>query len=118
MVDVAWVIELVAGARELANSARVQDNTGPNRREVREIKQLIEALRLVYFAPRGVLALLDDLAAGNRPNQEQIETILPRFNDGEPWVDRMLYRLDPTNGRMNETLTLRAERVLREIAYG
>ncbi|SEQ18848.1 hypothetical protein [Thalassovita taeanensis] len=117
-MDVSWVLELVVGAKELADSARVGEKPRHDQRKLLHAKSIIEALRLIYFAPRGVILLLDDLAKGGRPNREEIELILPRFNDGEHFVERMLFRLDPSDGQPDGFLTLRAERVLREIAYG
>jgi len=118
MVDVGWVINLVAGAKDLANVSRIAEGQAGNTHQVQQVKDIIEALRLIYFAPRGVISLLDDLANGIRPSQELIEGILTNFNDGEHFVERMRLRLDPAAGQPEGTLSLKAEKVLREISYG
>lgn len=117
-MDITSVFEIVAGARDLANAARLDGNANRDKRQARQVKSIIEALRLIYFSPRGVISLLSDIVEGVYPTEEQIEFILPRFNDAEPFVERMLWRLDPDVGPPNGVLTLKAERVLREISYG
>ena len=117
-MEISWVLDLVTGARELANAARVEEGRNIRNREARHVKPIIEALRLIYFAPRGVISLLNDVANGIAPSEDQIEIILPRFNDADPFVERMRWRLDPPDGQIEGLLTLKAERVLREISYG
>lgn len=112
------VLELLKGAKELADLARIEPGQKTDKRHQREIKELIESLRLIYFSPRGVLSLLEIIADGNYPTQDQIELVLPEFNDADPFVRRALYRLDPDFERNNRSLTLKAQRVLREISYG
>ncbi len=110
------VLELLKGAKELADLARIEPGQNTDKRHQREIKELIESLRLIYFSPRGVLSLLEIIADGEYPTQDQIELVLPEFNDADPFVRRALYRLDPDFERNNRSLTLKAQRVLREIS--
>lgn len=112
------VIELVKGARELADFARNEATDKATTRRTRDIQELIEALRFIYFSPRGVIKLLDCIVAGGDPTEEQIAMILPDFNDYEFRVHMMLRRISPDEQRVQGGLTLRAERVLREISYG
>ncbi|MCF8511947.1 MAG: hypothetical protein K9G43_10895 [Rhodobacteraceae bacterium] len=65
-----------------------------------------------------MIKLLDGIAEGNDPTEDQISMILPEFNDYEFRVLRMLDMIDPPNERVRGGLTLKAERVLREISYG
>ncbi len=117
-MGIGSLLEIVNGARELAAFARVEQNQRGNDRKIRQIKDIIEALRYIYFSPRGVISLLEEIVDGNVPTEQQIETILPRFNDAGPFVDRIHLRFDPPEGQPNNTLSLRAERVLREISWG
>jgi len=113
-----WVLETLKGAKELA--AFVKSNAG-ERIELRrrqELQEIVEALRLIYFSPRGVIKLLNDLAEGISPTEDQIAMILPEFNEYEFRVHRMLRRIAPEDGRVQGNLTLRAERILMEISYG
>lgn len=117
-VAVEAIVDLVKGAKELAEFVRVEASDRRSTRRVREVQELIEALRLIYFSPRGVIKLLEDIADGSNPTEEQIAMILPNFNDYEFRVSRMLERIAPGEQRVQGDLTLRAERVLREISYG
>ena len=117
-MEIGTIIDILKGAKELAELA-TSDATGRSEaRRVRETQELIEALRLIYFSPRGVIKLLEDIVQGRNPTEHQIAMILPNFNDHEFNVHRMLRRLDPYDGHIQGALTLRAERVLREISYG
>lgn len=113
-----YVIEALKGAKELADFAKIEASGRRAARRERNIQELIEALRLIYFSPRGVIKLLEEIVQGRIPTEQQIAMILPNFNDHEFNVHRMLRRLDPDDGHIQGALTLRAERVLREISYG
>ena len=117
-MEVGTLVELLSGARELANLARVEPAQGNDRHQQRTVRDMIEALRLIYFSPRGILSLLELIAEGGYPTQDQIEMVLLDFNDAEPFVYRAVMRLDPDFDRNDRTLTLKAQRVLREIGYG
>ncbi|MEL6337128.1 MAG: hypothetical protein AAFQ88_10880 [Pseudomonadota bacterium] len=118
MPEVQSILEALRGARDLAAFAVNEAENNRERGRARHLQSLIEALRLIYFSPKGVLLLIERMAAGEQPSREQIEAILPHFNDGEFAVERMLRRLDPERGQPDGILSLRAERVLREISYG
>lgn len=115
---VETIIDLVKGAKELAEVVRVEASERRSTRQAREVQELIESLRLIYFSPRGVIRLLEEISDGNNPTEEQIEMILPEFNDYEFHVRGMLAQIAPDVHRVQGNLTLRAERVLREISYG
>ena len=117
-MDPAFILEMVMGAKDLANSARIEVREIGDQRKVQRIQIIIEALRRIYFSPRGVITLPNSLADGHTPTVEQISLILPEFNDVGFRVDRFIDRLDPPNGHREGDLSLKAERVLREIAYG
>lgn len=116
-METSFLIETLKGATELANALRVRQDVSKDARSARETQAAIEALRLIYFSPIGVLRIIEDLANGRQPNGEEVATILPEFNDYEFRVQRNLGVLDGEWDR-NSTLTLRAQRVLREISYG
>lgn len=117
-MEISSIVDLVVGARELVNSANPNRKSNAPKNELREIREIIEALRLVYFAPKGVVFLLNELAKGVKPSRAQIEAILTSFNDAEPFVMRSLLRMDLPHNYKQETLSLKAKNVLREISYG
>ena len=117
-MTIEWVLETIKGATELAEFAKKEATDRSETRRARQTQEIVEALRLIYFSPRGVIKLLDGIAEGNNPTEDQISMILPEFNDYEFRVRRMLNMIDPPNGHVQGGLTLKAERVLREISYG
>jgi hypothetical protein len=117
-MELSWILDIVKGANDLAQVARGDLADRQEIRRRRELQELIEALRQIYFSPRGVISLLNQLAEGQQPSELQIAMILPEFNDYEFRVHRMLTRIDPIAGPVQGRLTLRAERALREISNG
>ncbi|UWQ29487.1 hypothetical protein [Leisingera sp. M523] len=117
-MEVTSLVELLKGAKELADLARVDSAQRSDQRQQKRIRDLISTLRLIYFSPRGVLSLLKIIAEGSYPTQDQIELVLTDFNDAEPFVYRARHHLDPDFDRNDQALTLKAQRVLREISYG
>lgn len=117
-MDVATVMGLLNGAKELAEFARMDMGDPSDNRQAREAKSIIEALRLIYFSPRGVILLLEEIAAGRQPTTESVEFILPSFNDAEPFVLRALHVLNPDVSHRDRKITLKAQKILREIAWG
>ena len=111
-------LELIKGAAELARSFDGAEAQTNNPRALKARKQLIDALRDIYFAPKGVLGLLQEIADGGYPSEEKVSFILPNFNDREDWVDRARYRLHGVDLIRNASLSLKATRVLGEISYG
>ena len=117
-MDLLSVIEIVKGAVELANIPK-QDSAKPqNNREIQALQNLVNALRRIYFSPKGVLLLLNEIANGGYPSEEKISLILPEFNEGEHWVRQAQHDLNSSGVMQRASLTLKAERVLSEIAYG
>ena len=117
-MTVEWALEGIRGATELAQFVRGDAEKRRDLRRKRELQLIVEALRSIYFSPRGVIALLGDICKGEQPSEEQIAMLLPDFNDNEFRVRNMLDRIDSEGQVANGLLTLRAERVLREISYG
>lgn len=117
-MEVGYTIELLKGAAELAREFSQPQPGGGNSREFRARMRLISALRNIYFAPKGVLSLLRQIADGGYPSEESISAILVDFNEGEDWIYRARHDLDDDCLRQNANLSLRATRVLGEIAYG
>jgi hypothetical protein len=117
-LELGFLLEAIKGAKDLATFAKSAAGERADAQRFRTIQEIVEALRLIYFSPRGVTALLSQLAEGRSPSEDQISMILPAFNDYEFRVVHMLGRLDPENPPLRGGLTLRAERVLREISYG
>ncbi|WP_170477392.1 hypothetical protein [Ruegeria arenilitoris] len=110
--EVISLVELLKGARELADLARVDSAQRSDQRQQKRIRDLISTLRLIYFSPRGVLSLLKIIAEGSYPTQDQIVLVLTDFNDAEPFVYRARHHLDPDFDRNDQALTLKAQRVL------
>ncbi|WP_299954759.1 hypothetical protein [uncultured Roseobacter sp.] len=117
-MEVGTIVDLLKGAKELADLARLEPPQRNNPRQQKRVRDLISTLRLIYFSPRGVLSLLETIANGGYPTEEQVEMVLTEFNDAEPFVLRARHVLDPDFDRHDQTLTLKAERVLRDISYG
>ena len=106
---VASVVELAGGMREIARKDPA------NRATVREV---INALRTIYFTPSGTITLIEQLAKGERPSAEQVATILPEFNDNEWCIIRELQRLDFEALYKSRDLSIRQCRILEEISHG
>lgn len=117
-MEVASFIEALVGARQLAEAARAEVSNANDARETQTAASLVQALRFIYFAPTGVLALLDQLAEGEYPSEDQVRLVLTPFNDYEHHVHRMIRHLNHYGDIHEGTLTLYAARVLREIANG
>jgi hypothetical protein len=110
------VIESANGALSLATSlADLARGSQGNRRAVRPV---IEALRGIYFTPRGTREILRCLADGDRPDPETIRDVLLEFNDAEWRVQRFVDILDFRALERFDELSLRQRRTLEEIAYG
>lgn len=109
------VIETATSAVNLATAlADFGSQSKPNRRRVRPI---VQALRGIYFTPRGTLKVLGALADGITPDPEDIEDVLTGFNDHEWQVSRHLDYMDFDRSDGMD-LSLRQRRTLTELAYG
>ena len=79
---------------------------------------IVDALRSIYFTPQGVVALLEEVAAGRQPELRDIEVVLPRFNDGEWRICRTLALLEFDKLSGNREISLRRARTLDQLRYG
>lgn len=114
-------IQSIAIARELAGAARELQGYlggGSDNRERQTLAPLVEALRSIYFQPVGLRLILTKLSEGLAPGHEDIERILPDFNDREWILERRLNRLDFDSTEIYRRLPLRVRNVLDGIAYG
>lgn len=88
-----------------------------SRENKRRARPIIEALRSIYFTPRGTLNLLKTLADGKLPDRADVEEVLVDFNDAEWRVDRSIRRME-FDASSNYDMSLRHRRELDGIAYG
>lgn len=110
-MGIGEIVELAKVVKEIGDLATTRTGRG----EARQAAEAIQALRMIYFSPKSVLMLLNMIAQGHRPTDEQVAVILPPFNDAEWRVERMLWRLDyDANGE----LPMRHRRILDSIRYG
>ena len=109
-------LELVSSLVELAGGLR--EITRKNPPNDAAIKDVIIALRTIYFTPSGTLSLIAQLANGDRPSDESIATILPDFNDREWRIIRELQRLDFEKLYESGDLSIKQCRLLKEISWG
>ena len=79
-------------------------------------KELIGALRILYFPPGGSIVVLEVICAGRDPSREMIESVLLEFNDMGQEVSRNLRKLRLASEH-SELISLRKQRMLREISY-
>jgi hypothetical protein len=83
------------------------------------VKQEISAaLRTIYFTPRGVIALLKKIDAGEEVSREEVSATLIQFNDGEPRVERAAANLLYERLSREFGLSLRVVQQLELIRYG
>ena len=82
-MDFLATIETVRAAKDLAEALATPIRSEPNDREKRTIKQLINALRALYFMPDGTRGLLVQISSGGYPTREEIEIVLPDWS----WID-------------------------------
>lgn len=80
--------------------------------------QICSALRAIYFAPDGVLALLNELAKSSGAPSEQLRERLLSFNDREWEVERALGALDFKRLQNDLRLTLATMQTLELIRAG
>ncbi|MEN0654317.1 MULTISPECIES: hypothetical protein [Hyphobacterium] len=110
-------LSTIGAGLELLSS--VVSSGGPKRpRGLNIDREIVKALRDIYFAPDGVKALLESIVEGNSPTIEEIENALPDFNDAEWRVDRALRRIEFERLGYDRRLSLRAAEELQKIAYG
>jgi hypothetical protein len=104
----ATAVGLVSDISSFAKSSR------ENKRRARSI---IEALRMIYFTPRGTLELLKILAAGQMPDPDDIQDVLVDFNDAEWRVARSVRAME-FDASDSYDMSLRHRRELDGLAYG
>ncbi|OXE35348.1 MAG: hypothetical protein CGW95_14400 [Phenylobacterium zucineum] len=114
MVD---VISTIADFIEIV-SAITGDQKSDNPKLDRLDDSIVKSLRDMYFMPEGVVFLLEEIAAGRNPNTDDIEKILPRFNDMEWRVGQALHMLEFDRLTGNREISLRRARILSQLRYG
>lgn len=89
-----------------------------NGRFYHENDRVITALRTIYFTPNGIRRILEAYANGETPTTDEIERVLPEFNDAE-WIvrDRLDFIDFDTLHRRPEVSLAVAEQ-LEKIRYG
>ena len=118
IVDISYLLGLLQGAKELADTTRGVELPRNMDGDRRAIVSLIETLRRIYFSPKGVIVLLEEIAEGRQPNSDQVEALLTNFNDAETAIGRSRSHLDAIELRSDGRLTLKARKVLSEISDG
>src|SRR5437763_16190204 len=103
-------LEIAASVVELAGGLRAIARKDPSNRTV--VKDVIAALRTIYFTPSGTISLIEQLAKGERPSEERIGAILPEFNDKEWRIIHELQRLDFETLYKSGDLSIRQCRIL------
>jgi hypothetical protein len=80
--------------------------------------QVCNALRTVYFTPKGVLKLMEEMADGNGLTSKELRERLITFNDREWEVSRALDALDFDGLHMDLRLSLATASTLEQIRIG
>lgn len=110
------VLEVASSLVELAGGLREITRKDPAHSAA--IKEVIAALRTIYFTPSGTLSLIEQLAKGERPSADHIAATLPEFNDKEWRIIDELKRLDFENLYEKGDLSIRQCHTLQEISWG
>src|ERR1700737_4667804 len=76
------------------------------------------ALRQLYFTPKGVISLLEDVAENRKVSATRLREILGDFNDREWKVQEALHRIDFYELEKELGISLATARVLNELRYG
>jgi hypothetical protein len=115
--NVIEAISTAASAIELANTLR---GLGPNlsKRAQRQRELVVGILRSVYFTPRGTRIILEALADGRAPSEDDVREVLVDFNDQDWAIERSMRRLRFENDDEFGELGLRNRRLLEQMAYG
>ena len=102
-------VGLVNDLRQLGPSTQKQAQ--------KQREAVVRLLRDIYFTPRGSRQVVEVLARGEAPSPEDIEIVLPDFNDRE-WM--VLRHIDRTLFESEDFvhIGLRNRRVLEMIGYG
>lgn len=91
----------------------------PKRPDDKEVQdQVRAALRTFYFTPRGIIALLKKIEAGEVLEGEEVSKALIEFNDGEPAVERAASHLMFERLHREYGLSLRTIQNLEMVRYG
>jgi hypothetical protein len=104
-------LELVGGVLKVSKERRAK-------KPLREREQLCHALRSLYFTPKGVLDLMQDIIDGKKVASDKIHRVLTKFNDVEWQVGRQLEMLVYEERFQSLSVSLSTARQLDEIRYG
>ena len=81
-----------------------------------EFREVIEALRDIYFTPNGMRRVLELLAAGKRVDQASMSSAVDEFNSFEWRVERSVSKMAFDRLRSIPDLSLEQREVLDELA--
>ncbi|MFT4794655.1 MAG: DNA-binding transcriptional MerR regulator [Paracoccaceae bacterium] len=109
-------ISVTKVAIKTVGEIRSASRQAKNDHEKRELLTIIQALRRIYFTPKGIRSILMGISEGIQPSQPQIDALI-EFNDAEWEVGRALQKLDLIDAPISP-LSLRTQRVLSQISYG
>lgn len=104
IIDVVKSLKAVLPKAE-ARDRRLQDD-------------VTDAIRTLYFTPRGVLSLLHEVANGEELSEKRIQQALSDFNDREWRVGEALRRINFRLLHREFGLSLQTVRALEQLRYG
>jgi hypothetical protein len=117
MISLMRAIEGATSLLEFASAVSEVGRDRSNRPHNPRVRELVRGLRGIYFTPRGTLTVIAELAEGRRPTDEDIEKILPEFNDGEWRVRNILDSFD-FDEIAGVEISLRRSRLFGQIRMG
>jgi hypothetical protein len=103
-------IDLIKGLKDFQTRPDEHDRLLQN--------DISQALRTLYFTPKGILSLLKEVAKGEPLAEERIQKALTDFNDREWRVEAALQRIDFYGLQRELGLSLSAIKVLEQLRYG
>jgi len=83
---ISTFVDLLNALRDRAIASRLRDP--------RTTEKVCKALRLIYFPPDGITALLKEVDAGRQPSADRIAAALTQFSDAEWRVKEALKGLN------------------------
>lgn len=113
MASLSLLPDLNEAARAIASLVgAIRTSASKNQR-----KQLIGALRKLYFPPDGIRAILVDLSQGQKPDHAKARKIITSFDASEHPVGEALDMLGYRNVDNLQDVTTGQRRILQEIVW-